>query len=101
MDTKALVNEAKIRFNHNVAKDYLKNKYKNKLLVAEQGGYWNITIELIAYLNTETTDTVILCDTLNNPIKVVRSDLLKVCTDTYNQVMQDWQKEWEALEKNR
>ena len=40
MDTKTLITEAKARFAHNSAKDYLKEKYDAKLLVAEQGGLW-------------------------------------------------------------
>jgi len=38
MDTQNLIIESKARFNHNQAKQYLKDKYQSKLTFADQGG---------------------------------------------------------------
>jgi len=101
MDTKQLLTEVKARFNHNSAKAYLKDKYESKLCVADQGGLWKITPELISAVNSFTTDTVVLTDIYDNPVKVNRADLLIKLEKTYNDVMEQWHNEWTTLEKAR
>ena len=74
MDTKTLITEAKARFAHNSAKDYLKEKYNAKLLVAEQGGLWRADQETISFLTSFLNEEVVLMDTFDNPVKVNRQD---------------------------
>ena len=62
MDTKTLITEAKARFNHNSAKAQLKDKYDGKLIVAEQGGLWKASPELISTLNAFDDNFIILID---------------------------------------
>lgn len=101
MDTKKLINEAKARFNHNSAKAYLKNKYQSKLIVADQGGLWTSTPELIAFLSSTQDTTSILLDSYNNPIKVDTTKLLIKLKETYRIVMEEWHNEFTSLEKIR
>lgn len=104
MDTKTLITEAKARFAHNSAKDYLKEKYNAKLLVAEQGGLWRADKETIAFLTVMTNDyddRVVLIDTFDNPVLVDRSELLTKLKSVYNSVMLDWYTEWKELESKR
>jgi hypothetical protein len=104
MDTKTLIAEAKARFNHNSAKDYLKEKYEAKLLVAEQGGLWRADQETISFLFVMTNDyddRVMLMDTFQNPVLVDRSELLKKLRQVYNSVMLEWYNEWKELESKR
>ena len=101
MDTKTLIVEAKARFNHNSAKSYLKDKYDSKLIVAEQGGLWKATPELIGFLASTTDDEVILVDNFNNPVLVNRIKLHGVLSKTYNDAMDSWFKEWKELESKR
>ena len=102
MDTKTLIAEAKARFAHNSAKDYLKEKYEAKLLVADQGGLWKADTQTISFLKSwQVTDNVVLIDTFNNPVKVDRIDLLMKLQDTYLKVMEEWHKEWKELESKR
>jgi hypothetical protein len=101
MDTKTLLSEAKARFNHNSAKAQLKDKYDGKFIVAEQGGLWKATTELITFLNTIDDDLVILIDTFNNPVQIKRDQLLSVLKNTYQKVMLDWYTEWKELENKR
>lgn len=102
MDTKNLIAESKARFNHNSAKDYLKEKYEAKLLIAEQGGLWKADIQTIAFLKGwQTSDEVVLIDTFNNPVKVNRTSLLIKLQDTYQSVMNEWHDEWKELESKR
>lgn len=101
MDTKTLIAEAKARFNHNAAKAQLKDKYDGKFIVADQGGLWKATPELIAFLNASDDNFVILIDNFDNPVQIKREDLLQVLKDTYQKVMIEWYKEWKELESKR
>ena len=101
MDTKTLIGEAKARFNHNSAKAYLKDKYDSKLIVAEQGGLWKATPELIGFLASTTDDEVILVDNFNNPVLVNRIKLHDILGKTYNDAMGSWFNEWKDLESKR
>ena len=101
MDTKQLINDAKARFKHNSAKQYLKDKYQAKLLVAHQGGLWKTTPELLVFVDSAGSEELILIDTYENPVKVNRQKLLTLLRDTYNTVMIEWYNELKELENNR
>lgn len=104
MDTKTLITEAKARFAHNSAKDYLKEKYNAKLLVAEQGGLWRADKETIAFLSiiaNDWDDRVVMIDTFQNPVLVDRSALLAKLKEVYHTVMFEWYNEWKELEGKR
>ena len=104
MDTKTLIEEAKSSFNHNSAKDYLKEKYEAKLLVADQGGLWRADATTIAFLSTmlnDYDDRVIVIDTFHNPVLVDRSELMTKLKQVYNDVMLEWYNEWKELESKR
>lgn len=103
MDTKTLILESKARFAHNSAKAYLKEKYENKLLLADQGGLWKADLPTINFLNGYRTaqTELVLIDTFNNPVKVNASELLDKLQSLYNTVMEEWYKEWKELEGKR
>jgi len=101
MDTKTLISEAKARFNHNSAKVQLKDKYDGKFIIAEQGGLWKATPELISFLNSMDDNLIVLIDNFNNPVQVNRDQLLSVLKDTYQKVMLEWYKEWKEIEIKR
>lgn len=101
MDTKTLIIEAKARFNHNSAKAQLKDKYDGKFIIAEQGGLWKASPELIAILHAFDDNFIILIDNFDNPVQVNREQLLAVLKDTYNKVMLEWYKEYKELETKR
>ena len=101
MNTKSLIAEAKARFAHNSAKDYLKEKYEAKLLVADQGGLWKADQQTIAFVTASLSDELVLIDTFGNPVKVNRYDLAVKLEQTYNNVMEEWYQEWKELENKR
>jgi hypothetical protein len=101
MDTTKLIKDAKARFSHNSAKAYLQEKYKSKLVIAEQGGLWNADAQTIGFLNSFSDETLVVIDTFDNPVKVDRSKLLESLTKTYNNVMTEWNSEWKELERKR
>lgn len=101
MDTKTILSQAKARFSHNQNKEYLKNKYQAKLLVANQGGLWKVTPELLVFVDSAGAKELILLDNYDNPIKVDRLQLLTLLRDTYNNVMEEWYNELKELENLR
>jgi hypothetical protein len=101
MDTKALIREAHARFDHNHAKQLLKEKYQAKLLVANQGGLWKVTPELLVFVDSADSSELILLDSYENPIKVDRNQLLSSLRDTYNNVMLEWHEEFQTLRHKR
>lgn len=101
MDTIQLIKDIKARFQHDTAKQYLKDKYKSKLTIASQGGLWKITPELILFLDNAGSTELILLDEYENPVKVDRTKLFYTLRDTYNTVMESWYNELKELEKKR
>lgn len=101
MDTDTLINEAKLRFSHNAAKAYLKEKYKAKLIIAEQGGLWEITPTFLSFLSCSNSKTFIMLDLYENPIQINREELLHKAKDVYNETMSAWYDEWKSLESKR
>ena len=89
MDTKTLITEAKARFNHNSAKAYLKDKYDSKFIVADQNGLWRANLETINFLTATTDEEVIIIDTFNNPVNVIRKELLDKLNAVYKITMED------------
>ena len=101
MDTKSLITEAKARFNHNSAKAYLKDKYDSKFIVADQNGLWRANLETINFLTATSDAEVIIIDTFNNPVKVIRQALLDKLSTVYKTTMEEWYAEWVELENHR
>ncbi len=101
MDTNSFLKESKAKFNHNAAKDYLKDKYQSKLIFADQGGLWKATPEFLSFLGSVATDEIVILDLHENPIKV-ETELLRIkAHQTYNDVMTEWHEEWSKLRKQR
>jgi hypothetical protein len=101
MDTKNLVEQAKIRFSHNASKIYLTEKYQNKLVIASQNGLWKSDQNTISFLNSCTGKYIIMVDTFGNPVKVNRFELLKTLSENYYEIMNKWFEEYSELENKR
>lgn len=101
MDVKQVISAAKARFNHNAAKQQLKDKYQSKLLVADQGGLWKATPNFLSQLSSSPAETLILLDEYDNPVKVNRLNLLNKVNEVYVTVMEEWYTESKTLENKR
>lgn len=100
MDITTLLAQAKARFGHNSAKDYLREKYNTKLFLADQGGLWKANLETINFLRNIDNEVVLL-DTFNNPVKVNAPTLFLKLSEIYNTVMEEWYKELKEFEGKR
>lgn len=101
MDIKELVATTKARFNHNVSRTYLKDKYTSKLTFADQGGLWKITPEFLTFLSVSINKKFVMLDMYENPIRIDSTALLTKATAIYNEVMEAWHNEYEELKNNR
>lgn len=101
MDTQSLIAEAKARFNHNSAKHYLKEKFSSKLLVAEQNGLWRADLQTIAFLSQLKQEKIVMIDLYDNPVEVDVELLFAKLSETYNDVMTAWHREFKDLENKR
>jgi len=101
MDTTSLLKETKAKFNFNLAKVHLKEKYQNKLIIAEQGGLWKITPEMIAFASNMTDESIILIDAYENPVELNRTSFLSKILAVYNTAMQEYLAEWKTLKNIR
>lgn len=103
MTTSVFVKRARDRFSHSDSRQYLIEKYQNKLQITYEGSLFKVTLELIVILrqpilpNLAVDDTVIVLDVYNNPVKVNRQELLDLVTETYNTVMSEWHEEYTEL----
>jgi len=101
MDIQSLLSEAKARFAHNSAKDYLREKYKNKFLVADQNGLWAADIATITFLQSFDTEKLVLLDTHSRPVEVDRLSLLNKLKTVYQDNMASYLKEFKETETKR
>lgn len=101
MDTAQLVKDIKARFNINYQKEQLREKYNAKLILADQGGLWKATTELLGFLASNTDEYVIIQDSYDNPIFVNRVTLHDKLDKVYSDTMNQWYTELKKLENNR
>lgn len=101
MDVQTLLTEAKARFGYNSAKEYLREKYSSKILIAEQGGLWKADAVTISLLQSFDTEKIVLIDTHNNPVLVDRLSLLNKLKSVYVSVSEEYHKEFKDLENKR
>jgi hypothetical protein len=101
MNIETLVKETKAKFDHNLAKHYLKEKHTSKLIFADQGGLWKADQLLLSLLVSGASKQFILLDLNDNPIKVNRAELFQKALDVYYEVMEAWYQEYEELRNKR
>ncbi len=97
MNTQDLIHQAKARFAHNAAREYLKEKFNGKLLTVDQNGLWKADPATISLLNSLDDPEVVLLDTFEKPVLVDRKMLLSVLTKKYSEVMKEYYLEWSKI----
>lgn len=94
---------ADAQFEHAVYKKNLKEKLELNLLVANSGGLFRASPELIVFVSTWSKERdLYLEDTYGNPIKIVdRDQFLTELNDAYHFAMNQWAVEFEKSKKIR
>ena len=102
MDPTEITQKVKARFDHELARRILKEKYQTKMVFAHAGGMWRAGPELQSTIFTcGTTSEVVLLDLYGNPVKVDKSELRSIVTGLWQDTMDQWLAEYEELNKKR
>jgi len=102
MDTNNIIQNVRSRYDHRLNKNLLEEKYKSKLLIVSQGGYWIASPQFISFLSVkELPKEIHLLDEYKNVVLVNRQKLLASLIETYTVVMQQWSDELDTLKQQR
>jgi hypothetical protein len=98
-------NQAKLAFDHAVAKKNLKERMQSRLTVTHRGGVFVINPDLFVLLDLPEdngwNDEMVLLDSYETPILVNRDELRSIAKQRYHELMNEWLAEWEKLKKIR
>jgi hypothetical protein len=100
-DINQLVEQVRLATDYQINKQILREKVMTDLHVAYNGGLFYVTTDLISFLTTWHSDVVYLEDTYHNPVEVDRVELLILCQEHYQRVMNRWHQEHNELKRIR
>ena len=104
MDTDKLSQRIRKRFDHNQAKRVLREKYTAKMIFAFSGGMWNAGPALITECNLCIANghkQPVILDIHNNPVQVDAEELKILALERWQEQMNAWHAEYEALKRER
>jgi len=92
----------KRRFDHDAAKQVLKEKYEAKMLFAAFGGMWKAGPDLLCLTKLlGQKDEIVLLDDYGNPCKVNPLELCELAGSRWQEQLNAWHHEFEELQKQR
>lgn len=101
MDKETLVAHARGRFDHELAKRVLKEKYQAKMIFAYREGMWRAGPELQTTLLTCPGSEAVLLDLYENPVKVDTKELFSLSQQRWQEQMNAWLVEYESHRQKR
>ncbi len=96
-----LTQQIKQATDYQTNKTILREKIQTDLHFAYNGGLFKASPELISFLNCYELSELVLEDTYQNPIKVVREELLDLAKQHYQMAMNAWHIQHEELKRVR
>jgi hypothetical protein len=100
-DINQLVEQVQLATDYQINKEILREKILTDLHVPYNGGMFYVTPDIIAFLSTWPNDMLYLEDTFHNPIEINRIQLLELCREHYQKVMNRWHQEHAELKRIR
>jgi hypothetical protein len=101
MDINQLETQAKLSFDHAVAKKNLTERMQSRLTVSHQGGVFRVDADLFVLLSLTEGDEMVILDSYDTPILVNRKELCDTAKQRYFELTNEWLAEWERLKKIR
>jgi hypothetical protein len=102
MDTKAIIELSRRRFDHAVARKVLKEKYQSRMIFAHLGGMWKAGPDLLnLLLSCAQEKDVVILDLYETPVRVNVTELFAVAHGRWQEQMNAWLIEHEELANNR
>jgi hypothetical protein len=96
-----IVTRLKSRFDHAAARQVLQEKYQAKMVFAHSGGMWRAGPELLITLHSCPDQEAVLLDVYQTPIKIQKSELIKLASQRWQEQMNAWLLEWTELQRQR
>ena len=100
MDTNQLVAHARARFEHEVARRALREKYQAKFTFAHAGGMWQAGPELLTLLKL-CSGTAVVLDRYENPVRVQAEELYELALQRWQECLNAWLIEYEQSNQQR
>ena len=100
MDTNQLVAHARARFEHEVARRALREKYQAKFTFAHAGGMWQAGPELLTLLKL-CSGTAVVLDLYENPVRVQAEELYELALQRWQECLNAWLIEYEQSNQQR
>ena len=100
-DTDLLAQRIRRRFDHNQAKRVLREKYQSKMVFTYNGGMWIAGPALLNTLSACPDSTAVIEDTHGNPIQIDVAELELASQQRWQEQMNAWHAEHEALKRER
>ena len=101
MSAEHIIEQIKQATDFQINKRILKEKIDSDLLIVYKDGLFKCDYSLIAFLSIWDQDEIYLEDSYNNPICVNRLELLALCKQQYQLVMNEWHAEHNKLQSIR
>lgn len=101
MDTNALYEHGRARFEHAAARRLLREKYQAKLIFAHEGGMWQAGPVLISVLQACPCEEAVIEDLYETPVKIRVADLLMLAQERWQEQMTAWLVEHQAINNQR
>lgn len=101
MNTEQLIAHSRARFDHVAARRVLKEKYQARMTFAYAGGMWCAGPELLTVLKACPDESAVLLDLYETPVRVDVAELELAVQQRWQEQMNAWLVEYDALNKNR
>jgi len=102
MNTDNLVAHSRARFDHEVARRTLQEKYQAKMIFAHAGGMWSAGPELLTTLHVcSSSMPMVMLDLYNTPVQIVPGELFELASQRWQEQMNAWLVEYQQLTQTR
>lgn len=101
MDTDALYQHARARFEHAAARRVLKEKYLGKMIFAHAGGMWQAGPDLQVLLASCPEPEAVILDLYETPVRITVQELLSLSRQRWQEQMTAWLIEHEEMNRKR
>jgi hypothetical protein len=104
MEIPKLQQQARLSFDQAVAKRNLQERMQARLNVSFNGGFFTVTKEQMLFLHHNHymgLKYLIILDDYETPIRVDCLDLYTIMAARYQEIMNEWEEEWQRIKKTR
>lgn len=101
METDQLISRSRARFEHNQARQLLKEKYQAKMIFGWDGGMFRASPEMITFLSLYGDERIVVQDLYETPVEVNARELCDHMRARFQEQMNAWLIEHRVMSENR